>query len=101
ESAERGLIDRLDLHPELRERAAAQHAKDTGIGPFAPDTSRPELAFQDSSVRREPQEQYLDGKYAQPVSGREVDSRKRCMCARVTQREISQRIECRAQQRTR
>ena len=60
EPPERLGIDRLDLAPEPRERAAAEHPEDLRVAPLALRAARAELAADDRAGRGEPRQRVLD-----------------------------------------
>ena len=93
EPGERGVLHRLDLLPQLRERSPAQAAKDLGIAPLTP--SRPigvagsgerggeEFAAQDALLLLESLEREQDGRRAQTQPPRDVLGPERCVRPRV------------------
>ncbi len=54
EAAERGLLDRLDLAPQRRERGAAQPAQHVGVAPLALAAAGPQLAAHELLLALEP-----------------------------------------------
>ena len=99
EPSEHGLIDRLDLVPQLGERAAPQHAQHAGVGPLAPRAAGPELAFDQAPLGREAHQHGFGGRHAEAVARREVRRGERRVRARVAQRQVAERIADRLEQR--
>ena len=71
EPPERVGLDRLDLLPQPRERAAAQAAQDVGVDPFAIGAARTELALDEAARLGQPRQQRFGDGDAKPVSLRE------------------------------
>ena len=86
------MIDRLDLVPQLGDRAPPQHPEDGGIGPFPPGSLRTKFAFDQFSALDESLECARDHRDADAVPLRDFLRRERSMRARVTQHEIAERI---------
>ena len=75
EAAERVGVDRLDLLPQPRQRAAAQAAQDVGVDPLALGAARPELAFDQPSRLGQPQQQRLRRRRRRGRSARRARAR--------------------------
>ena len=79
--------------PELTE-----HAR---LGPLAGGSSRPELAFEETSLGRESHEDRVDDRRGQPVPRCDLERRERRVRAGEAGDEIGERVGCRRQQRFR
>ena len=98
---ERGLLDRLDLLAQARERPLAQRAQHAGIDPLGPARARTELAFEDRPGRGELAERAADLRRADAEPARELDRGERAVRSREAPDQRHERPQLAREERVR
>ena len=92
EPPERGLLGRLDLLAQRRERGAPQAPQDVGVAPLALDAARAELAADELVGALEPGEDGLDDGGLERVASGSLGGRERPARAREAAEQHAERI---------
>src|SRR5258708_6502706 len=91
EASERGLLDRLDLLAEARERPLAERAQHAGVDPLHAGRARTELTLEQRAVDRELAERARDESRSDAEAACEIPRGERSVGARAAARGRSAR----------
>ena len=92
EAPERRGLDRLDLFPQLRERAALDAAEHVGVAPFARASARRELALEHPIPDGEPLQRGAHRRDSEAKTSGYRGEQERSVGARIARDEIAERL---------
>ena len=98
EARERGRLDRLDLAPQARQRAAAQAAQHLRVAPLAFGAAGTELPAHERSGGEHPLQRRLDGGRRQAPAPRRLGRQEGSVAARPATQQRDQRVGARGQE---
>src|SRR5205085_1666041 len=91
-ATEHRVVDGLDFLPQLGQGTPSYGAEHAGVGPFAPCASRAELSFEQPALATQSRQQRFRSARREAIPPGEIGRGERRMGARVTPRQLPERI---------